>query len=379
MKYISQIFIMTWLVCFPVCGGAEDVKSTPPKTMTIKRHHKTHSLYFSGAILPIKATVVSSPVEGVVSKKFFEYGSMVKKGDSLVSINSNQVQKDYQAALKQYLDAKEKFFSSQAQFEGTKELYGLGIISREEFTNSKNTLHHNNVHYLQSLYALNEILKKQKNDDDLTKLDYSDVKAVDAALRKNHDHVVVTAEADGVALMAPSSGRSGGSESLEEGGQVTLGQALLTLGDLSGIALNIQVTEVDVGQVKAGQKVHITGVAFPGIKLLGEVTHVDVQASAEGSGLPTFAVKVKVGELTEEQQKIIRVGMSAKIQLDIEHPEALQIPIKAVSQKDGKSLVYKLLSNGDKEAVAVKTGKTSLDQVVIEEGLESGDKIIISD
>ena len=68
---------------------------------------------------------------------------------------------------------------------------------------------------------------------------------------------------------------------------------------------------------------------------------------------------------------------SAKASIKIKEAPQIQIPIAAVFQKDGKSMVTKMVK-GKKVEVAIVTGKTSMDSVVILSGLKAGDEIVSS-
>ena len=257
----------------------------------------------------------------------------------------------------------------------TKELFNLGIVPRNEFESTQSSFNHSNVAFLQSTYKLNSIMKAAQIDaDNITSLDISNIKEIDRVLKVRHNCIKITAMDSGVALAPPSDD----SEEFGVGTRIKAGEPLVMIGDMSGLSLSISVTEIDVREVQMGQKAIITGVAFPEIKLVGEVTHVDAQAmSSHRSGMPLFPVKIQVKNLTDKQREIIKVGMSAKIKLNITLPGILEVPISAVFKKGEQIAVYKYVDNKKVETI-VRTGRTSISSVEILEGLNEGDQIVIT-
>jgi multidrug resistance efflux pump len=160
-----------------------------------------------------------------------------------------------------------------------------------------------------------------------------------------------------------------------------LGQVLILIGDMSGLSIDIVVDEMDIDRVTVGQKVSVTSEAFPEFKLQGQIHKIDSQAisaSGGGGGLPVFPVRIEIPHLTQEELRKIRVGMSAKVELVLENPNSFSVPLNAVSEVDGISVV-KVLRNGKVEQVPVVTGETGIDVVEVKNGLAVGDQIVVGE
>ena len=145
------------------------------------------------------------------------------------------------------------------------------------------------------------------------------------------------------------------------------------------MSVNIKVSEIDLQKIVPGVKAVITGVAFPGQQLEGVVTEINSQASSSGGavgGLPTFSGSVSVKSLTDDQKKMIKVGMSAKVSLLFPEEKAVRIPIDAVYEDNGKLLVQKKV-NGKFVPTPVVTGTLSPDAVSVEEGVMPDDEILV--
>jgi hypothetical protein len=140
------------------------------------------------------------------------------------------------------------------------------------------------------------------------------------------------------------------------------------------LRIRINVNEFSVNQLKPGQKVKITGSAFPDVILTGEIVAIDRQAQSTQGGVPAFSVEISVPTLSTKEQTVIHVGMSAKIEINIQGDTQMSLPLAAVIERNGAAYV-KIKEAGVIKEKRVKTGQTTLDSIVIEEGLKPGDKI----
>lgn len=145
------------------------------------------------------------------------------------------------------------------------------------------------------------------------------------------------------------------------------------LGDLSGVSVEIDIPEVDITEIKPGMPATVRGVAFGKQALKGKLVAINAQASASnGNALPSFTALVEVKSLTETQQTLLKVGMSAAVELSIDSTDKLLIPLAAIQQKNGKSMVEIQTPDGKTSLRPVTTGPVNDDSVVIESGLKAG-------
>jgi multidrug efflux pump subunit AcrA (membrane-fusion protein) len=91
-----------------------------------------------------------------------------------------------------------------------------------------------------------------------------------------------------------------------------------------------------------------------------------------------FAVSVDVPKVSKKDQKDLRVGMTAKIEIQIKKPPKVMIPIDAVFSKRGEIYVTQVdPKTGQRKNVPVETGPTTENNVVIIEGIKAGDKVVV--
>lgn len=347
------------------------------KTAIVRKKNLDDKLYFTGKLKPISTHNITSPIEGVVVKKYFAYGVPIKKGDLLAEINSQQLAKDFNQSLTSYLTAKDHYYKSQNKLKGSRELLKLGIISKNEYQADESEYNQNHIEYLKAKYAVEEYLKY---DDTLSaaeieKMSIRDFKHIDAAFNEKRRTLKIHSPYDGVALMPESNDSN---KKVEVGSQLKLGDVVLSVGDLTGFSTEVEVGEIDVTKIRTKQPVSISGVSFPGIKLEGLVTSVDAQAvPSQGNGVPTFMVKVEIPKLEPRTMTQIKIGMSAEVVLNTSRDNILLVPINAVYEKAHKHYVN-VVQNDEVHSVQVKTGQTLLKDVEIMSGLKAGDTVQLS-
>ena len=378
LKRLLLIVLTMFLIA---CG-----KSAPHKKQDVQTYvvhpsaiHKT--LFFTGTIQPQQESSLTSPMEAVVETMYYHYGQHVKKGEEIFTLNSTELQKQYNDTLTEYLKAKDSYSVSRARFTGTEDLWKAGLISKNNYLNEKSSLNTTRVSLMQTTRKLSEMLEKMGDStyQDLSKLSFADFDKVRLALTGKHDLIHLKSPSDGVLLYPPkaSDDKTG---RIIVGAPIKAGQALALIGDLSGIRVEIDVPEIDIDKIKAGMPAKVRGVAFAKEELKGKLVAVNAQASASnGSALPSFTAIVEVSGLNREQQSWIKVGMSASIELAIDSTDKLLVPIAAVTQKNGQNLVHVRTANGAITERVVVTGAAQADKVVIDSGLNAGDVITYVD
>lgn len=358
------------------CGSSGEQKKTT-QTYVVKTESMHKTLYFTGTIQPLHESTLTSPMDAVVEKMHYHYGQPVKKGDVVVTLNSSELQKQYNDTLTDYLKAKDSYTVAQAKFTGTQELWDAGLLSKNNFLSEKSSLDTARVSLMQATRKLTEILEKMDDGSgqNLSALSIAEFNKVRQALTRKHNLIPLKAPTDGVLLYPPKSSDDKTGK-LNVGSAVKSGQVIALIGDLSGISVEIDVPEIDIDKIHSGMQATITGIALGKQVLKGELVAVNAQASATtGGNLPSFSAVVEVKTLNEAQRPWIKVGMSASIEIAIDSDKQLLIPITAVKQEKGNSVVKLQSNDGSIRTRIVTTGAAQVDKVVIASGLRVGDVV----
>lgn len=393
-KMIIVIAIITTVFCLGIflkgCTSKSKAENRPktslshsslPQKISLKRENSHKSLYFAGTIQALHESVVVSPMDAVIDKMPFHYGQMVSPGEVIFTLNSIELQHQYDETLTEYLKAKDNFTVTQAKFRGTEHLWDAGLIAKNNFLSEKSGLNTARMTLMQSTKKLTDMLEKMDashTHTDLSKLNMAQFEKIRQVLSDKHNLIQVKAASAGILLYPPKSTSDDKSGQLNIGSAVKAGQALAVLGDLRGIRVDIDVPEIDIANIHPGMKAMITGVALGKVRLQGKLTDVNAQAFAGTSNaLPSFKAVVEVKQLREEELAQVKVGMSASIELIVEEKATFSIPIGAITHENGQNWVTLEEADGKKRLKKITIGTTDVDTVIVESGLSDGDVLVI--
>ncbi len=154
------------------------------------------------------------------------------------------------------------------------------------------------------------------------------------------------------------------------------GTVILKQGDLSSLAVEVDLLSEEMFQIKLGQTVEISGKALEDRVVLGKVARIFPSGFTKLSALGVEQQRVRVIVKAQPQQLKLRPGtrVDAKI-ITAEKQNVPVIPERALFKLDGKWQVFKIVA-GRAQLQAVKVGLKNDDQAEILQGLNAGDLII---
>ena len=363
----------------------------------------TATISLSGRLQPVEEIVVTAPFDARIVENLFIFGQRVRQGDLLLVLDVSELEVKLREArgarikaaqkyaeLRDWDDGQEmararrsveraenKLETDRRKLEESELLYSRGLIPANELDTAKQQLQSSNTDLISSREDLASTWDKGNPDNlMIARMELDNAEMRLAELENQLAQARVLAPASGV-VVRPTV-EEDKKLSLDRGSRVTAGAALLALGDLSGLRVLTKVDEVDIGKLVVNQKVTARGDAFPGLTLSGQVAHISAQATG-GSGhqAPTFDVQITIPKLTPEAEEMVRVGMSADLEVLVhDNPAALLLPLHLVRSQRGQSLVRVLLDNDQIEEREVQTGMTTLNAVEILSGLQVGERVV---
>ena len=388
-----------------------DAGAAEPATWNVVASPVRQTTSVVGRIGPGRITRVLSPAGGTVRALHFRYGEATSQGAPLLDIDVSATVREYRSVRSQYLDARKRVESLEAWEEGremaaarrqlarakdavekqrrrveqTAYLLEQGVIPAAEHEAARDTEarlvedHAAAKRELEAVRAQGDAGARERAD-----LEYRNVREQLEGLREVLDEAVVRAPAAGI-VMAPDRGlgaRTGGSGDgrLLEGMSVSDGQALVQIADVETLSVAAVVEEVEVTRLRIGQPVRVTGDAFPGIELAGELVEVASHAKQAASGASAqFPVRARIGVRTPDERRALRLGMSVDLHILVrDDPAVLTVPLAAV-ERTGDGFVVRVLepATGEARAVPVEVGTTTPGAVEIVAGLEEGDQVLL--
>lgn len=271
--------------------------------------------------------VISGKVVHIAVKE----GQEVKKGQYLMALDTQEVRKNLEKALKDYL------------------------IARNDHDQLNLVTYPNG--------ALNDTIKRilEKNQYSLDKA-VIDVELKDIALRESYLYSPI----DGIVS----------SINIKEG-EIVNAQGtipIITITQPSSIFFEAYGEDSEILKISKEQKILIKLDALPGQTFTGKLDFISNLATVDSNGFSTYKIRAVI-----DNKKNIDLldGMSGEITfITKEKPNVINIPNAAVYRRDGKSYVQKLVNNKTKE-VEVVTGFTDGKSVEIISGLSLEDTVVL--
>jgi len=344
-----------------------------------------------GTLEPKNRVELKSEVSGKVIKVLAQAGEKVEKDQPLVQLDTANLEislrkakaqlKSAQADLKKLLaqpkevelrqaeaqlkEAQIAYQSAQETLAKNQELFKSGGISKETLEQSKDQVILKEALYL-SAQARFEEVKSGAAPEDIEKLQ-AQIEQIEAdieSIENNLEKCIFTSPIDGTLLTLDP----------EEGDSVFTEGRVAVIGSLSTMKVKILINEIDVPQVKEGQKAVVTLDAFPGQQFEGKVTSI----APEGKIVENIVVFETTIELPNPDD-ILLSGMTAETEIIIKSKDnAILIPLEALEEKGGKAWVSVKGPDGQPIRKEVKVGLRNNTQVEIAEGLEEGEEVFLA-
>ncbi len=390
-------------------GSSEGSKQAASATRVYRLAPQTltDSITLKGTLKPIQIVHVTSPLSGMVTEEYFEYGQAVTKGQLLLKIDRAETEVKYREAKTAYIEAQEKvrelenWMSSNEvakaeqnvtrskltldgynkTFQETERLFKKEIVPATEYTNARQQLTTARMDYESSLRDLQATKEKGEGQNrHIAELKLANARQKLQEIEKQLSHSDIFSPVAGTVLLPDTlSDKDKKGKTVDRGVTFSQGDILLSIGNTEGLSMTAEVDELEVLKIKKNQEVRITVDAF-GETIMGRVVHISSQAVKPEGGRKTsnFEVVVAMDILPPGLKDRLRLGMSANMEiLLLNKPDVMMLPIQAV-RIEGRDHVVNVRDSATRslKKVSVVTGMTTLDAVEITSGLKAGDEVV---
>ncbi len=197
-------------------------------------------------------------------------------------------------------------------------------------------------------------------------------------LKEQIEKCVICAERPGLVVYAGSDHPWRNEEPMQEGATVRERQQIITIPDMTKMAVEVKVHESAIKRVKKEQVARIRVDAYPDEELTGRVVKVAVLPDAQNRWMNP---DIKVYNTTigiEGTYDWLKPGMSAEVEILIEElDDVLHVPIQAVFPSNGGHVCYVARVGRGPERRTVVTGEFNEQFIVVEEGLQPGERVLL--
>ncbi len=315
-------------------------------------------LSYTADIQPNQQVNLFSRVDGYIAKIHVDKGDLVKANHLLVEIDHT----DYVHAVNR---AKANLAAARAE------------VMRQEATIRNATL---TLGRMQALIK-DQFVSQQDLDNAQVNFDIAVAQLESQRAQVNQMEVALQQAETNLAysyIRAPFAGYIA-ERNLDSGAYVTSATAststfsrgILTLHEIEMVRTLIEVVEKDIPLVKIGQQAEVRAEAYPQRVFIGHVTRV-VQALNRATRTMTVEVDLP------NANHALKGGMFARVEVLVgRHPNAIQIPIDALTRLEDFQYVY-VVRNGKAYQVPVEIGSRVENRVEITKGLTGTEQVIVS-
>lgn len=394
--------------------GVESAAPAPagrePVLLTVKPTALRQTTSVVGRIGPGRVMRLLSPASGTVRAVHFRYGQEVEAGARLVDIDMAETLREYRSLRARYIRtaqqvetlanwesgremaaarrrlarANDTLEKQRRRVEQTAYLLGEGVIPAAEHETATEEYERRGEDRAAAMRELEAVRARAGPDArEMADLEFQNVRDRLDALESVMKAATVRAPVGGIVTPPESSARGSGRTRdgrLSEGAAVSGGQALVSIADVGTLSVDGAVEEVEIAKLRPGQAVRVTGDAFPGVQLAGELVEVASHAAGAASGAGAkFAIRARLRAPTPEQRRLLRIGMSVDLHIVIrDDPAVITVPLEAVERTSG-GLVVRVsdAETGEVRAVTVEAGATTPGAVEIVKGLAAGDRVVL--
>ena len=276
------------------------------RTLTVKHRRNSSSITLKGRLSPWREADVKSPVEGAVTAVNFRMGDRVAEGQVLLELDLSKLERRYQSARLKFVKAQENL-ALLKNWEKSPEM----VKARRSFTKSRMSMDSRRSRMRKSRFLFEQGLMAAAEFEDEERqfksqlLDYESAEEELAAVRAKADEKAAAAarlalentraemsaarkELEENAIRAPFAGTVlpplRGDKDLAEGVRLRKGDTLFRIGDFSRIAAGAAADEIDVIELKAGQKVTVNDRSVPSFTGVSPAAMPTTGSAGSGAG-----------------------------------------------------------------------------------------------
>ncbi len=317
-----------------------------------------NSVTASGLLSPIKDVDVGAQVSGQLKSLKVEIGDSVKEGQLIAEIDSASIETQIEIAEAELANLEAQMIDKSAQV----------VLASANLTRQRALVAGNSAAQSALDEAVAALAAAEANVDSLK----AQVRKQQASLKDARISLGYTK------IYAPLTGTIINT-SAKEGQTLNSNQTaptIVTIGDLSTMTVEAQVSEADVGKLKVGMNAYFTLLGQPGKRYPGTLRQIKPTPATENNVVLYYALFD-----VPNPDGALMMNMTAQVFfVESAAKDVLTVPVAAVHfGKDGTSgEVTVVTASGTQETRKVETGIRNRVRVEIKQGLGEKDTIVVS-
>jgi RND family efflux transporter MFP subunit len=336
-----KIFLLLIALLLSACDQPPPPAQPPRPTLVMKVGDEGQSgaMILVGEVRPRYESKQGFRINGKITNRIVEVGTPVKKGQVLVKLDSADANLSMASAMADVRAEEANYALALAELERQRQLFDKKFISA-------------------SALDLREAQLKTASAR------LAQVKAQADISGNQTRYTQLTADRDGVVTMIQA----------EPGQLVQAGEVIVSIASLKEMEVLLAIPESRMGLVQINMPVTVKMWANPQQVYTGLVREI---SPAADSATRAFNIRVSINGADEK----VKLGMTASVKF--EHPNVAKtsqwlIPSSALTQINGKEVVWVIDENNKAQTREVEAGEFSEHGVLISSGLKAGERIAIA-
>ena len=366
----NRIFLLVLIVMVAAGGGILYSRGllTPALTVQLVGLQSTYPsqsftvLNASGYVVAQRKAAVASKITGRLVSLSVEEGSRVKTGEVIARLENqdslaalNRAQANVNVARSNLDQAKAELQDARLSHQRNEQLVVKGFIAQAAVDASE-------ARYKRAQAAVAAQAAAIRAGE--AALEEAKVLVEYSNIRAPFDAVVLTKNAEIGDIVTPL------------GAAANAKAAVVSIADMTSLQVEVDVSESNISQVKVGQPCEIRLDAFPDLRFRGAV-HMIVPTADRSKASVLVKVAFKKMDPRILPEMSAKVAFLSREILPEEEKPLRAVPVSSVISRGEGSLVF--LLDGDRVMERpVRTGRRLDTMVEILEGLEAGDKVLLS-
>ncbi|BAZ46757.1 secretion protein HlyD [Chondrocystis sp. NIES-4102] len=345
---------------------------------------------YVGTTFPVREVALRSRIEGQILDMTVDAGDRVEQGQVLARIDDSisastvsqaeaevaalqsevaSLEADVNDARAQVEQAQLELKQAQSDAARTNQLFKQGAISEQEAELNRTAVGQAE----QALQSAQQQVQNRSSAVVAAQRRVAAQQAIVAQEQQRQSFTVLTSPVTGSVL----------ERVLEPGDLAQPGNEVLRLGDFSQIQVRVQISELELAEIRTGQTAQVQLDALPEKTFTGEVTQISLAADTTARLIPV-EVTISNGDRRIGRGLLARVNFGQQNNKSVVVPEAaVQVASKGAKNQNSESdtaTIFILKQKGENATVTareVKLGDRANAQVEIVSGLEPGEEFVV--
>ena len=319
---MKRLFGAALLVVAAACSSKKNT-ALPVTTAQVQRRDIVIDAQASGVVEPINVVDVKSKAGGVITRVPVETGTMVKRGDLLVQVDTRDVMNQLEQAQADLDAAQAKYDVSVQQKKRSDDMFAAKVITAQEHETAALDLRNANTALVRARTA--QDLAKQRVED-------ATVTAPSAGT------IITRTISEGMVIASAT-------------GSVSGGTTLMQMADLSRVRVRALFNESDIGLVRGGQIASVSVDAYQNRPFTGTVEKIEPQAVIQ-QNVTMFPVLITLNN----EEGLLKPGMNGEVTVTVsELSNVIAVPNDAVrNTREAAAIAVMLNLNPDTVSAEIR-------------------------